>query len=101
MSTSSGPQYLTLMPRLSQHFQHHDILQNVGLLSIRIIQKKKATSLVEYRRPCSLLEQEQVDLQTFVHPDIRLDCQHLTRHFLRGLFFCILSVSGNLMSHGF
>ncbi|WP_420842162.1 transposase family protein [Exiguobacterium alkaliphilum] len=30
-----------------------------------------------------------------------LDCQHLTRHFLRGLFFCILSVSGNLMSHGF
>ncbi len=30
-----------------------------------------------------------------------LDCQHLTRHFLRGLFFCILLVSGNLMSHGF
>lgn len=83
MSTSSGPQCLTLMPRLSQHFQHHDILQNVGLLSIRIIQKKRAVSLVEYRRLYSLLDQEQLDFQNFVHPDVRqrlVLCINLSSH---------------------
>ena len=83
MLNLSEPQSFTLMPELHRHFQHHDTLRNVGLLSIRIIQKKKATSLVEYRRPWSLLEQEQIDLQTFVHPDIRqrlVLCINLSSH---------------------
>lgn len=83
MSTSSGPQCLTLMPRLSQHFQHHDILQNVGLLSIRIIQKKRAVSLVEYRRSYSLLDQEQLDFQICVPLNIRqclILCINLSSH---------------------
>lgn len=83
MSTLSEPQSLTLMPRLSQHFQCHDILQNIGLLSIRIIQKKRVGSLVEYRRSYSLLDQEQLDFQTCVPPDIRqrlVLCINLSSH---------------------
>jgi len=83
MLNLSEPQSFILMPTLHQYCQHHDTLQNVGLLSIRIIQKKKATSLIEYRCPYSLLEQEQVDLQTFVHPDIRqrlVLCINLSSH---------------------
>lgn len=83
MSTLSEPQSLTLMPRLSQHFQCHDILQNIGLLSIRIIQKKRVGSLVEYRRSYSLLDQEQLDFQTCVPPNIRqrlVLCINLSSH---------------------
>ncbi|STO07262.1 hypothetical protein [Exiguobacterium aurantiacum] len=60
--------------------------------------KQSISLFLEEEQLFNVTPEEIKGTHLFLH---ELDCQHLTRHFLRGLFFYILSVSGNLMSHGF